>query len=199
VTRTSVSVVVLVVLAVLALWGMRAGWLARRRRSADVVPTLPVAPADLGATRLGPLDAVYVSTTRAGDWLDRVSAHDLGVRSPAVVEVHDAGVTITRTGATDVFVPVSTLRAAGTAPGIAGKVVGGDGVVVLTWQPDPDDPRGLDTGLRPRHAADRTRLVDALTGLVTAGATAAAAPTDHAPGAPGQDATPGTAGQEEKP
>ena len=34
-------------------------------------------------------------------------------------------------------------------PGMAGKVVGGDGLVVLTWQADPADPRGLDTGLRP--------------------------------------------------
>ncbi|NKY40036.1 hypothetical protein HGA02_10990, partial [Cellulomonas septica] len=50
----------------------------------------------------------------------------------------------------------------------------------LTWQPDPDDPRGLDTGLRPRHAADRPALVDAVAALI-----------DHTPGAPaGQEETP---------
>ncbi|GIG20361.1 hypothetical protein Cch01nite_10850 [Cellulomonas chitinilytica] len=178
-TRTEVSVAILVLLVVLALGGMWIGWRGRRRRSEGVVPALPEAPAGLGTARLGPLDAVYVSTTRAGDWLDRVPAHGLGVRSPATVEVFDAGVRIGRTGAPDVFVPAAALRGATTAPGMAGKVVGGEGLVVLTWQADPDDPRGLDTGLRPRHAADRPRLVEAVAALI--------------------DVTPGTPGQEEKP
>jgi hypothetical protein len=163
---TGVSVTILVLVVVLVLVGMWLGWRGRRRRSEAVVPTLPAVPAELGDSRLGPLDAVYVSTTRAGDWLDRVSAHGLGVRSPATVDVFDAGVRIGRTGAT-------------TTPGMAGKFVGGDGLVVLTWQADPDDPRGLDTGLRPRHAADRPRLVEAVAALI--------------------DVTPGAPGQEEKP
>ncbi|MGY4642588.1 PH-like domain-containing protein [Cellulomonas sp. URHB0016] len=178
-TRTQVSVVVLVAVAALALVGMWRGWRGRGGRSQTFLPALPAAPADLGGTRLGPLDAVYVSTTRAGDWLDRVVAHGLGVRSPATVDVFDAGVRIGRTGAPDVFVPAGSLRGATTAPGMAGKFVGGDGLVVLTWQAAADDPRGLDTGLRPRHAADRPRLVEAVAALI--------------------DVTPGAPGQEEKP
>ena len=46
-----------------------------------------MAPDDLGATRLGPLEATYVSSSTTGDWLDRVAAHDLGSRSAAQVEV----------------------------------------------------------------------------------------------------------------
>jgi hypothetical protein len=176
---TEVSVTILVLVVVLVLAGMWLGWRGRRRRSAAVVPALPAVPTELGDNRLGPLDAVYVSTTRAGDWLDRVSAHGLGVRSPATVDVFDAGVRIGRAGAPDVFVPARALRGATTAPGMAGKFVGGDGLVVLTWQAGPDDPRGLDTGLRPRHAADRPRLVEAVAALI--------------------DVTPGTPGQEEKP
>ena len=164
-TRQAVSTVVLVLVVVVVLWGMRAGWNARTRRSAALVPSLPEAPADLGAPRLGPVDATYVSTTRAGDWLDRVTAQDLGVRSPAQVAVFDSGVRITRQGATDLFVPATALRGATGAPGLAGKVVGGEGLVVLTWQADAADPRGLDTGLRPKHAADRERLLAALTTL----------------------------------
>jgi hypothetical protein len=129
------------------------------------VTSLPSVPSELGAARLAPVDATYVSTTRAGDWLDRVTTHDLGVRSPAQVGVFDAGVQITRQGATDLFVPTTALRGASGAPGMAGKVVGGEGLVVLTWQADPTDPRGLDTGLRPKHAADRERLLAALTTL----------------------------------
>lgn len=161
-TRQAVSVVVLLLVVVVAFWGMRAGWRARTRRSAELVATLPAVPTDRGAQRFGPVDATYVSTTRAGDWLDRVTAQDLGVRSPAQVAVFDAGVQITRQGATDLFVPAAVLLGATSAPGIAGKVVGGEGLVVLTWQADPADPRGLDTGLRPKHAADRERLLAAL-------------------------------------
>lgn len=161
-TRQAVSTVVLLLVVLLLLWGMRAGWRARTRRSAALVPALPQAPPQLGAERLATLDAVYVSTTRAGDWLDRVTAQGLGVRSPAQVTVFDAGVRITRQGATDLFVPAAALRGATGAPGMAGKVVGGEGLVVLTWQADPADPRGLDTGLRPKHTADRERLLAAL-------------------------------------
>ncbi len=167
-SRQAVSTFALVLLVLVAFWGMRAGWQARSRRSAALVPELPVPPAGLGAQRLAPVDAVYVSTTRAGDWLDRVTAQGLGVRSPAQVAVFDAGVLITRRGATDLFLPVAALRSGAGAPGIAGKVVGGEGLVVLTWQARPDDERGLDTGLRPKHAADRARLIEAVTTL-TAG------------------------------
>lgn len=171
-SRQAVSVVVLVGVVLLAYWGMRAGWQARTRRTAALVPSLPVTPEGLGAERLAPIDAVYVSTTRSGDWLDRVTTQGLGVRSPAQVSVFDAGVQITRQGSTDLFVPAAAVRSAGSAPGMAGKVVGGEGLVVLTWQADPADPRGLDTGLRPKHAADHQRLVDALTTLTTGSAPA---------------------------
>ncbi|GEK19989.1 PH-like domain-containing protein [Cellulomonas xylanilytica] len=161
-TRQALSTVVLLLVVLVVFWGMRAGWRARTRRSSALVTSLPEAPSDLGAARLGPVDATYVSTTRAGDWLDRVTAQGLGVRSPAQVAVFDAGVRISRQGATDLFVPAAALRAAAGAPGMAGKVVGGEGLVVLTWQADPADSRGLDTGLRPKHAADRERLLAAL-------------------------------------
>src|SRR4051812_50078033 len=108
---------------------MRAGWRARTRRSSALVPDLPTAPADLGAERLGPLDATYVSTTRAGDWLDRVTAQGLGVRSPAQVTVYDAGVRIARQGAGDLFVPAAAVRGATRAPGMAGEGGGGGGGV----------------------------------------------------------------------
>ncbi|GEL93503.1 PH-like domain-containing protein [Cellulomonas composti] len=167
------ATLVLVGVVALSWWGMRRGWEHRRRRTAEVVGALPTRPADLGATRFGPVAAVYVSTTTAGDWLDRVVAADLGVRSPATVTVHDAGLLVERTGATDLFVPAAALRAVTTAPGIAGKVVGGHGLVVVTWQPPGADADtdaqagGLDTGLLTRDHDDRDPLVDAVATLVT--------------------------------
>ncbi len=162
--REWASISVFAVILVLAGWGMWRGWGRRVRASAAAVPAIPAVPDELGATRLGPLEAIYVSSTTAGDWLDRVSAHDLGARSAAEVEVHDTGVLLRRRGATDVFVPADRLRAVGTAPGIAGKFVGGDGLVVLTWESGAD--RMLDTGLLVRHRSERPALVQAVQALI---------------------------------
>jgi len=159
-------VVIGVVLLLLVLTGRRR-LAARTRRT---VPVPPAAPDDLGALRLGPVDATYVSSTLAGDWLARVGAHSLGDRATARVTVHDAGVLVERDGAPDVFAPTATLRGAGLAPGMAGKFVGTDGLVVVTWEdPARDDVPAvvLDTGLRTQHATDRARLVDAVRHLMT--------------------------------
>ena len=165
----AVTVTILAALGLTALWGMRAGWHHRAARTAAVVPALPPVPADddpsLGAALTAPLEATYVSSTVTGDWLERVVAHDLGARSRAVVQVFPGGVRIRREGAADLFVPAAALRAAGTAPGMAGKYVGGDGLVVLTWQV-PDGGAVLDTGLRARRAEDRADLLAAARGLV---------------------------------
>ena len=166
----AVSVAILAVVCVLALVAMRAGWRHRARRSAVAVPELPASPADdaaLGTPRTASLAATYVSSTTAGDWLDRVVAHDLGVRSRAVVRVFDAGVRIERTGARDLFVPAAALRGVRTAAGMAGKFVGRDGLVVITWQVPGTGVTALDTGLRLRRGADRTPLIEAVGALVT--------------------------------
>ncbi len=162
--RQWASISTFAVLLVLAGWGMWHGWRRRVRASAAAVPVIPPVPDDLGATRLGPVEATYVSSTTAGDWLDRIAAHDLGARSAAEVEVHDAGVLLRRRGATDVFVPADRLRAVGTAPGMAGKFVGGEGLVVLTWDSGAD--RTLDTGLLVRHRSERPALVRAVQALI---------------------------------
>lgn len=161
----SVTIIAAVVVAIG--YGMWHGWRRRLHASAAAVPALPAAPDDLGAIRLGPLEATYVSSTTAGDWLDRVSAHGLGARSAAQVEVHDTGVLVRRPGAADVFVPAGLLSSVRTAPGMAGKFVGGEGLVVLTWTPSPG--HALDTGLLVRHRAERPRLVQAVQGLITQG------------------------------
>ncbi|WP_308121917.1 PH-like domain-containing protein [Actinotalea ferrariae] len=176
------GIAVLVSLLVAVLLAMRAGWRSRAARSATLVPALPPVPASdlLGAVRMGPVEATYVSTTVAGDWLDRVVAHDLGARSAASVTVHETGVLLTRAGAQDLFVPAGVLRDVSLAPGIAGKVAGGEGVVVLRWEVvgargarlggDAPGATVLDTGLRPRRSADRQALVSAVRALVGADA-----------------------------
>lgn len=166
------SVALLATAAAAGLWGMRHGWLTRARRTAGLVPTLPPVPDAPGPASTDAVAAVYVSSTVAGDWLDRVVAHGLGVRSPATVHVHADGVLVARTGAPDVWVPAGTLRAVTTTTGQAGKFVGRDELVVLTWVPDPTMGTALDTALQVRHDDERPVLLAAARALLPA-------PPDH--------------------
>jgi hypothetical protein len=182
------AVALLVALAIfLVLYVTLIGRRRLAQRTTTLVPAPPAVPGagsggpggpdGVGPVRFGPLEAVYVSTTLHGDWLARVGAHGLGDRSSALVSVHDAGpghdggVLVERDGADDLWVPVNAIRSAGLAPGMAGKYVGADGLVVLTWAvPEADGVAAalVDTGLRTRRAEDRGGLVDAVRYLLAA-------------------------------
>ncbi|UKJ64735.1 hypothetical protein H1Q78_04885 [Cellulosimicrobium cellulans] len=174
-----VAVGIWVVLGVVLLTLVLVGRRRLVRRSAGVVPTPPATPAEAarGAVLLGPLDALYVSSTLAGDWLARVGAHGLGDRSQAQVTVHDGGLHVARSGAPDVWVPAAAVGGVALTPGMAGKFVGKEAIVVVTWtvpaEPVPADAPDapteaevrLDTGLLPRHDHDVARLLEAVQGL----------------------------------
>lgn len=145
----------LLLLVVPVLWFlMWRGWRARAHHQADV-PDLPQPPEPLPPSTFGPVEGVYVSSTRAGDWLDRVVAHGLGTRTEAQVSVHPAGLFVRRTGAPDVWVPAADLTDVRRERGAAGKFVGQDGLVVVTWTVGDV---ALDTALRPRYDRDRDAL-----------------------------------------
>lgn len=141
------------------------GWRGRSRRQGDVV-ALQVTPEALAPSSFGPADALYVGSVWAGDWLDRVVAHGLGLRSGATVSVHDgvegAGVLVQRRGSPDLWVAAESLRSVRRDRGLAGKVVEADGLVVLRWVLGG---REVDTGLRLRREHDRAALVAAVVGL----------------------------------
>lgn len=143
-----------VILAIFALMGV--GWRNRKRGQADF-PGLPVLPA-LTEAQFG-VAGQYVSTTRAGDWLDRIAVHGLGVRSAARLEIHPEGVVIERSGGSTLFLARETITEVRTEGGMAGKFVEKDGLVVLTWRLGEEL---LDSGFRTRKAEDRTPLLAAL-------------------------------------
>lgn len=129
----------------------------------------PAPPQPLQSDRPEPaavVEGVYASTTTSGNWLDRIAAHGLGVRSNAWVEVDPAGVFIAREAAPDLFIPAADLRGAALAPGIAGKVTGGEGVLLITWQLGEHT---LDTGFHPRSKQDRARLLEEINALTNEG------------------------------
>lgn len=134
---------VAVVLVIFA--GLWWGWRNRARRQGDI-PALPVVPAVSGALLSPPLAGVYVSTTRAGSWQDRVVVHGLGRRATATLNLAEDGVLIDRVGEDPIFLPMHAITAVDTAPGIAGKVMGMPaGVLVLTWR---NGEALLDSGFR---------------------------------------------------
>ncbi len=137
--------VLLVLVILLAAYGLLVGWRHRAARQSDF-PELPVAPEHLGDELTTPITGLYVSTTAAGRWQDRIVARGLGRRAAATVHLYTAGILIERVGENELFLPAAEVRAVGTAPGIAGKVMGmPDGVLVLTWELAGT---GLDSGVR---------------------------------------------------
>jgi hypothetical protein len=147
-------------------YGMYRGWRNRQARQSDLAP-LPPAPSDDKAefSKRG-VEGVYVATTTAGDWMDRIAVHELGVRSTADLAVSEAGLIFHRQGAADVFIPADHLTGVRTDRGIAGKVTAEkSGLVVVTWN---HDGRELDTGFRPRRKADTAPLTASISTLIGA-------------------------------
>lgn len=160
------AVTILLVVALAALVGMAVGWKHRSARTESYLGSsldIFTAPADPGAVHCGPLACTYVSTTSATDWLDRVTAHGLGDRSSASLSVADAGVVIERSGSTDLFVPAGYMLSARAERAIAGKVMGTQALVVLTWSAGEHE---LETGVLPRHKGDRDLIISAVESLI---------------------------------
>lgn len=134
---------VLLIVAVVAAMGW--GWRRRGQRQEPVLPPLPAAPAEPGQLLLGPLTGVYVGTTFATSWQDRVVAGGLGRRAAATVALHETGVVVDRQGEPPVFLPRAALIHARLAAGLAGTVVGAGGLLVLRWSAGDQQ---LDTGFR---------------------------------------------------
>lgn len=165
---TRVQAAALVVAVVPLLWALLwVGWRGRRRRQSGLAG-LPQVPADPGPLEFGPVDAVYVSSTAAGDWLDRVAVHGLGVRSAAQVGVHRAGVMVARQGAPDLWLARGRLLGVRRQRGMAGKFVESDGLLVLTWTLGDPAAGGVlvDSGVRVRNATARDDLEAAVLALL---------------------------------
>ena len=158
---------ILAFLLIVAIFGLMAwGWRSRLKRQADVAE-LPAVPEQLGAASLS-VDGTYVVTTSSGDWLDRIAAHGLGIRTTAKLDVHPEGIVLHRSGAQDLFIAKDALTEVGTQSGMAGKFVEKDGLVAIGWRLGE---KSVDTGFRTTEAAAKRPLVQALEELLPHGGT----------------------------
>lgn len=155
-----IGVIVTLIIIALIFSLMRRGWKSRQARQAGV-PDPAAIPASLGEPVLS-APGTYVCTTVAGDWLDRIAVHDLGIRTGATLDVHPSGIAVRRDGCPDFYIPRADVRTVTTADGMAGKFVEKGGLVVIGWTLGTTD---VDTGFRTRFAPDKTTLVESISQL----------------------------------
>ncbi|MDQ0380779.1 PH-like domain-containing protein [Amycolatopsis thermophila] len=129
----------------LALWAMRRSWRRRARSQSAQLPPFPQTPDDPGEELLPEAKGLYVSTTTAGNWQDRIVTRGVGMRGRAVLRRYAGGVEIDRAGAPGFFIPRDSIVEVKRASAIAGKVMGTDSLIVITWRLGE---RELDTGFR---------------------------------------------------
>lgn len=151
-------VLALLALFLLVLGLMAWGWRRRGRSQGHLPAPLTATLDELGeSTTLGPLDAVYVSTVLAQQPLERVVAHSLGQRAAARVSIGSAGTWhIEREGTQALTLPADSLDEITAGPGMAGKFIGGDGILILRWRLGD---QLLDTGLRLARREDHDLLL----------------------------------------
>ncbi|MCQ0021947.1 hypothetical protein M4914_02545 [Streptomyces somaliensis DSM 40738] len=151
---------ILLLFVALAYWLMRQGWKWRADLQ-SALPEPPTAPETPGEAILS-LEGRYHGSTVAGQWLERIVAHGLGVRSRAELTLTDAGLQVLRPGATDFFIPADRLRGARLDTGIAGKVLTEGGLLVVTWA---HGDQLIDSGFRSDRAAEHPAWVTAVNSL----------------------------------
>jgi hypothetical protein len=143
---------------------MLRSWRRRRRDQQYLPQLLPALPDEPAPEALFSCEGIYASTTPAGRWMERIVAQGLGVRSEVRVVVRNEGVSLHRRGAQSFLIPSDALSGADSAAGIAGKVVGGDGIAVIDWTWGDS---ALTTGVRIIDPEVRRGLIETISGLVS--------------------------------
>ena len=136
---------------------MLKGWRSRQRSQGDLPPP-PVATAPLEPL-LPAVPGLFVGTTSATSWLDRIAVHDLGHRASGWLTVAADGVHVERDGLPELYLPYSAVQTATTGEALAGKVVGKDGLLLVDWRLGG---QVLTSGFRADDHAVHARLVAAI-------------------------------------
>jgi hypothetical protein len=153
----------LLTLATVAFFGgvmllMLRGWRSRQRRQADVPPPPPPS-VDAGEPLVAAVTGLFVGTTFADDWLDRVAVHGLAHRANATLGILTAGVRIDRDGAAALWLPWDVVTRAEVGDALAGKVMGKGGMLLLDWRLGD---RLLTSGFRADDHRQHVRLAEAI-------------------------------------
>jgi len=138
------AVLALAIAVLIAL--MLRGWRRRAQRQAQLVGTLPQLPDTVGTAIVAATKGLYIGSTLAPQWNDRIAAADLGFRAKAVLTRFPEGIMMQRTGAGPIWIPDELITAIRTEKSLAGKALTHDGILAIRWRL----PSGveIDTGFR---------------------------------------------------
>jgi hypothetical protein len=153
----------IVVFFALCVWGMRRGWLRKARSQSVLVPPFPEVPEAPGEPVLPETTGLYVSTTIAGEWQNRIVTRGAGLRSAATLRLYRGGIEVDRAGAPGFWIPAESLSAVRRDNHIAGKVLGVEGLLVVTWKAGETL---LDTGFRGDDVDVYPQWIEALEALI---------------------------------
>lgn len=150
--NTPTLIALLIIAALLALLiaffirQMMRGWLHRAQRQAEMIGSLPPLPDTVGSAIIPATKGLYVGSTIAPSWQDRIAVGDLGFRSKAVLTRYPEGIMLQRSGTGPIWIPEESITAIRTERGIAGKALTHDGILAIRWKL----PSGteIDTGFR---------------------------------------------------
>ena len=116
---------IVVILIGLVIRRMLRGWRRRAEGQTELIGTLPVMPDLVGSAVIAPTRGLYLGSTLAPNWLDRITVGDLGYRTKAVLTGYPEGVLLERSGAGPIWMPRGSITGVRTDRGLAGKVLPG--------------------------------------------------------------------------
>lgn len=139
---------------------MLKGWRSRQRRQADL--PAPSVPVEAPRVVVPAVPGLFVGTTGADDWLDRIVVHQLSDRATGELVLAHDGVHITRDDLPELWIPLTSVVAVTVETSLAGKVVS-SGMLIVSWRLGA---RTLASAFRATDPAAHPRLRDALTALL---------------------------------
>jgi len=148
---------VLVTLIGLLITFMLRAWRRRAESQVALVGQLPPLPDTVSAPIIPAIKGLYVGSTVAPSWQDRIVAGDLGYRTKAVLTRYPEGIMVRRSGGQPIWIPEQSITAIRTERGIAGKAMTHDGILAIRWRL----PSGteIDTGFRADERRDYDKWV----------------------------------------
>lgn len=164
------AAIVAVLIAVL-IQAMMRGWRRRAEHEAQLIGTLPAMPDMVGPAIVPATKGLYIGSTLAPHWNDRVAVGDLGFRAKAVLTRYPEGIMLQRRGAGPIWIPDESITAIRTERGMTGKVIPGSsssatrregrrhqGILAIRWQL----PSGteIDTGFRANDRREYSLWVE---------------------------------------
>ncbi|MFC4244591.1 hypothetical protein ACFOYW_14550 [Gryllotalpicola reticulitermitis] len=155
------STTLIVVVTLLIFVGMWAGWRARVRRDAALVPPHDT-PDGLGEPVVS-APALYVATTRHGQPLERLAIRGLGFRAQGMLAVYGSGVAISLDGNADVWLQASVIVSAEPAQVAIDKVVEKGGLLTLSWRVNDEVVDSYFRVFEPEKSGALYDAIDAIT------------------------------------